>query len=181
MPALGILCGWIQAVDWMIQVVGLPLNKQVFHGPTQIHLTFMFSKCATIRMRREKEMEQNLESWIHLRACGFLLCLQSSDSLGDSQPCGHEAKNPPCAPGGQNAARALRFKDFAHGLWDTLEKLISCSLIIFPLVLITENNIAKQNIRKSIKHCKRYKKKAPILKIFPYSYFFLSVCLSKLS
>lgn len=62
-------------------------------------------------MRREKEMEQNLESWIHLRACGFLLCLQSSDSLGDSQPCGHEAKNPPCAPGGQNAARALRFKD----------------------------------------------------------------------
>lgn len=67
------------------------------------------------------------------------------------QPSG---KNPRCAPARKNAARALRFKDFAHGVWDILEKLVSCSLIIFPLVLITENNIAKQNISKSNKHCK---------------------------
>lgn len=71
--------------------------------------------------------------------------------------CSHKVKNPRCATGRKNAARALSFKDFAHGVCDILEKLVSCLLIIFPVVLFTENDIAKQNIRnvtKSIKHCK---------------------------
>lgn len=35
----------------------------------------------------------------------------------------HEAKNPHCVPGRQNAVRVLRFRDFAGGVWGILEKL----------------------------------------------------------
>lgn len=71
-----------------------PVNKQVVHGPTQIHLTFMFSKCATIRMPREKEVEQNLEFWACLRACRFLLCpseLRHPQCISALQPPGKKS------------------------------------------------------------------------------------------
>lgn len=145
---------WSQGFKWW----DCPVNKQVFHGPTQIHLTFMFSKCGTIRMPGE-EVEQNLEFWVHPRACGFLLCpseLRQPQWLSALQPWGK--KNPPCAPGRKNAARALRFKDFAYGVWDILEKLASCLLIIFlwfwlqRMILLNRTLESQLNIAKDKKN-----------------------------
>lgn len=86
--SLGVLCGWIQGFKWW----DCPVSEQVFHGSTPIHLTFMFSKCATIRMSREKEVEQNLEFWVHLRACGFLLHLSPAAIRKKSSLCSCKEK-----------------------------------------------------------------------------------------
>lgn len=147
------------------------MNEQVCHGPTQIHLTFMFSKCATIRMPGEKEVEQNLEFW---GLAGSSCTFRAQTASVTLSPAAMRQKVLIVLLQEKNAARALRSREFAQEVWGILEKLVSCSLIIFPLVQITENNIAKQNIRKSNKHCKRWKK-GTYSKNVSLFYFFLTL------